>query len=109
MINIVFKRDKNHSIKCIEVKGHARSGEAGFDLVCAGVSAIIIGGANALQGDTDKNYFKIILKSGYALIKHNDNELYDEKFLYTLETMFKMLKTMEESNPKYIKILEKDI
>lgn len=110
MINIVVKRAKDHSIRFIEAKGHAGSGPYGFDLVCAGVSTILMGGANALQGEKeDKECFNIIFKEGYALIELKQNEEYNDKFLYTLEAMFKMLKTIEESSPQFVKIMEKDI
>jgi len=109
MINIVVKRAKDHSIRFIEAKGHAGSGPYGFDLVCAGVSTVLMGGANALQGEVEEEYFNIIFKEGYALIEHKQNEEYNDKFLYTLETMFKMLKTIEESSPQFVKIMEKDI
>jgi len=107
MINIVVKRKSNH-IHSIEVKGHAGSGPYGFDLVCAGVSAILTGGANALQGEGEE-YFNITFKSGYAFIEHKDGAIYNDKFTYTLETMFVLLKTMEESYSEFIRISEKDI
>ena len=37
MIEVVYQRDKN----CVTVKGHAHSGEAGHDLVCASASILI--------------------------------------------------------------------
>ena len=109
MINIVIKRQKDHSIRLIEAKGHAGSGPYGFDLVCAGVSTVLMGGANALQGDVEKEFFEIKFDEGYALIRHKEDEIYNDKFLYTLETMFTMLKTIEQSNPKFIRITEKEI
>ena len=37
MIKVVYNRDVN----CVTVEGHARSGEAGHDLVCASASILI--------------------------------------------------------------------
>ena len=37
MITVVYHRDRNR----VEVKGHAQSGEAGHDLVCASASILV--------------------------------------------------------------------
>ena len=99
MIKIVIKTDEStKTITSIEVKGHANSAEYGKDLVCAAVSAIITGGANALTEDI----YDIELKEGYSLIKANkipgDN---DAVVLKTIETQ---LKTVEEIEKRFVKI-----
>jgi uncharacterized protein YsxB (DUF464 family) len=99
MIKIVIKRDvSSQKIIEIEVKGHANSAEYGKDLICAAVSAIMIGGANSLQ---DKDYdFK--MDEGHAYIKALDIPSdYDSVVLKTIETQ---LKTIEESEKKYVRI-----
>ncbi|HLR64459.1 MAG TPA: ribosomal-processing cysteine protease Prp, partial [Pseudogracilibacillus sp.] len=47
MIKVMTTKQDNEYI-AIEVSGHAESGPYGFDLVCAGVSAITFGAVNAL-------------------------------------------------------------
>ncbi len=99
MIKIVIKRDvSSQKITSIEVKGHANSDDYGKDLVCAAVSTVITGGMNALQ---DKEYdFK--LDEGHAYIKALDIPSdYDAVVLKTIEIQ---LKTIEESNHKYVQI-----
>ena len=99
MIKIVIKRDvSSQKIVQIEVKGHANSDEYGKDLVCAAVSSVITGGMNALL---DKDYdFK--LDEGHAYIKALDIPSdYDSVVLKTIEVQ---LKTIEESDPKYVRI-----
>ena len=99
MIKIVIKRDvSSQKIIEIEVKGHANSAEYGKDLVCAAVSAVITGGANALQ---DKDYdFK--MDEGHAYIKALDIPSdYDAVVLKTIEVQ---LQTIEESDKKYVRI-----
>jgi uncharacterized protein YsxB (DUF464 family) len=54
------------SLVSLEAKGHAESGPYGADLVCAAISAIIVGGFNAL--DDEKNY-SIAANSGHASLK----------------------------------------
>ena len=54
MIKIVLTY-KDNKIDALEIKGHANSAEYGKDLVCAAVSAISVGGLNALAILKDKN------------------------------------------------------
>lgn len=50
MIQIRFYEDKKtHQMTRIEMMGHAESGEAGQDIVCAGVSSMIISALNYLE------------------------------------------------------------
>lgn len=99
MIKIVIKRDVgSNKIILIEVKGHANKDAYGKDLVCAAVSAVITGGFNALM---DKDYdFK--LDEGHAYVKALDIPSdYDSVVLKTIETQ---LKTIEESESKFVQI-----
>lgn len=99
MIRITVKR-KEH-IESIEVKGHANSADHGHDLVCAIVSGITTGLANTLYemvGEDD-----ISLTEGHALISIKDPT---EKSDTILETAIIMLKTAQEVNKDYIKIME---
>lgn len=89
-------------IKSILVKGHSNSAPKGEDLICAGVSSIVTGGANAIEHPecysfkTNDGYFEIVeLKTAN---EHDYN---------VLETMLIQLKTIEEAYPKYIEIIEK--
>ena len=99
MIKIIIKRDESsQKIIEIEVKGHANSDVYGKDLVCAAVSAVITGGANALL---DKEY-SFLMEEGHALIKALDIPSdYDSVVLKTIETQ---LKTIEESESKFVRI-----
>ncbi|API90665.1 hypothetical protein J32TS6_00560 [Virgibacillus pantothenticus] len=47
MIKVTVFRE-NDRIKAFELSGHAESGPYGYDLVCAGVSAVSIGSINAV-------------------------------------------------------------
>ena len=101
MIKVTVLRQDN-LIKSIEINGHAGSGPKGHDLVCAAVSAIITGGANALP---NKNNYKIVLESGHALIAMKEN---DEDGNKVLSTVWVQLKTVEESYSQFIRIDDKD-
>jgi len=90
--------DKN--IHSIEIKGHSNSAEKGKDLVCAGISSIGIGLANAIDQLSNKN----------ALIKVEDNRIIieviheDEILQVILKTGIIQLKTIEEVYSKFVNI-----
>ncbi len=99
MIQITVKR--NPDIISIEVKGHAGSADYGHDLVCAIVSGIITGLANALYEMVHEE--DIVLEEGYAKI-YISNPC--DKSNTICETALYMLKTAQEVNKEYIKIME---
>ena len=101
MIKVTIVRH-NNLIQSLEISGHADSGPKGHDLVCAAVSAIITGGANAIP---NKANYDIKLESGYALIEMKNA---DEESNKVLNTVWVMLKTVEESYPQHIKILDRE-
>ncbi|MCR4911813.1 MAG: ribosomal-processing cysteine protease Prp [Bacilli bacterium] len=115
MVKVVITRDacqKNslgkNKILSIAVKGHANSAPYGQDLVCAAVSSILTGGANALLEGYEANpNFKVILDEGNALIERTNEIDVSDNQETVLETIAIMLKTIEESYSKFIKIEEK--
>ena len=100
MIKVEITREKN-DIKSIEIKGHSKAAEYGFDLVCAATSALITSCFNSLN---DVSKFDLILDEGYSLIEVID--VIDEHDKVVLEVIEKGLKTIAEDNKKFIKIKE---
>ncbi len=101
MIRIEVIRE-NGLIIYLSLKGHANSDEYGKDLVCAGVSSIITGGLNALKNP--KSFF-IKINEGDVEVKAKDAVQQDD--YKTLEVILTQLKTIEEAEPKRVKIIEK--
>jgi uncharacterized protein YsxB (DUF464 family) len=101
MIKIEATRN-NGKIVNLTVKGHANSAPKGEDLVCSAVSAILVGGCNALN---QPNCFAIKLDSGDASISENSHA--NEHDYEVLETMMIQFKTIEESYGKFLQIIEK--
>ena len=86
----------------LTVKGHADSAPYGKDLVCAAVSSILVGGCNALK---EPNCFAIKLDEGDASvteISHANEHDYE-----VLEVMLVQFKSIEETSPKFLKVIEK--
>jgi len=104
MIRVVITKDEQDRITDLKVKGHACSNECGKDLVCAAVSAILVGGANALS---NKDNFSILLKSGDAEIKKINKCSKDDDIV--MNTIAIQLLTIEESYSEFIKVqIDKD-
>ena len=103
MIKINIEKN-NSKVISLEVSGHSNYDEKGKDIVCAGVSAIIVGGINALINE-NKQKIDYECKEGYAKILIKDID--DNNINKILETITTQLYTIEESYPKFIKIIEK--
>lgn len=88
-----------NEVKEILVSGHANFAKYGQDLVCAGVSAIVMGGINALE--KFQQNIEIIQEEnclGVKVIKpHHDIEI-------ILQTILTQLETIAASYQKNIKI-----
>lgn len=86
-------------VKSIMVSGHAESDEYGKDLVCAAVSAIVIGGINALE--KYQKYIRIVQEENLlgveVLIPHQEIQM-------ILQTILIQLQTIADSYQKNIKI-----
>ena len=103
MIKINIEKNDTKIIS-LEVSGHSNYDEKGKDIVCAGVSAIVVGGINALLNE-NKKAIDYECKDGYAyvFVKNIDND----NINMILDVITTQLYTIEESYPKFIKIIEK--
>lgn len=101
MVNIKANR-KDGKIVYLSVLGHADSDVVGKDLVCAAISAITVGGINAL---TEPNKFNLKVEKGDVEISVKGEA--NEHDYQVLETMLVQIKSVEETNSKYVKVIEK--
>lgn len=98
---------ENNKITAFELSGHAESGPYGYDLVCAGVSAVSFGTVNAID-----SLCKIDLKieqadeGGYlhVSIPSDINQELSEKVQLLLDGMIISLETIEREYSQFIKI-----
>lgn len=106
MITVTVSKRDNH-IKEIIISGHAGSGPAGYDLVCAGVSAVSFGLINAVYRLCD---IKLLVvqedEGGYLHIAFPDHVAVEqmEKAQLLLEGMIVSFKSIEEQYSKYIEV-----
>ena len=98
---------ENNKITAFELSGHAESGPYGYDLVCAGVSAVSFGVVNAIDA-----LCKIDLEieqaneGGYlhVSIPNDMNQELSDKVQLLLEGMIISLQTIEREYSQFIKI-----
>lgn len=106
MIRVDIYRDEHtrHIVR-YNVTGHAEYDVAGKDIVCAGVSAIVVGTVNAIEALLD---IQLEHRMDKGLLDVYIPELADEarndKLQWQLETMLVMLHTIEQSYGEYIQI-----
>src|SRR5690625_2386652 len=110
MIKAMINRNDFGQIIAFELSGHAGSGPAGYDLVCAAVSAVAFGMTNAVIKLTEiepiidqggqGGYLKVVLPE-----KISDQKL--ERASLLLEGMLTSLATIERDYGQYISISEK--
>lgn len=101
---------EQEQIKEFEISGHAESGPYGYDLVCAGVSAISFGTINAIlslceidlhiQQAEDGGYLHVTVPEGLS-------EQTNEEVQLLLKAMIVSLQTIEREYSEFITIIEK--
>ena len=72
MIKVTITYD-NNSVRELIVKGHSNYAPKGSDIVCAGVSAIVIGGLNAIGSLVESNNIDYEVKDGYVRMSNLSN------------------------------------
>ena len=100
-INVLTKES---NLKKIEVSGHAYSGEPGFDLVCAGISSIMVGALNAFD-QFSQNCDLILEDTPYIKIECKKASSENRLMMNFLLTQ---LKTVEEVHSEHVKIIMKE-
>lgn len=103
MIKIQINKTNNKYSSLI-VSGHSNYDEHGKDIVCAGVSAIVTGGINAL-GIENKNAISYRVDDGYVNLDVLD--IMNNNIQMIMNVIVIQLRTIEESYKKYVKIYEK--
>ncbi len=98
MIKVTFVSQKEAFVS-LTVEGHAQYAKKGEDLVCAGVSAVSIGGLNALENpdafDIEVTDALITVKARTSISNHD---------AIVLHTILEQLESIEESYPAYVKV-----
>ncbi|MGT2960169.1 ribosomal-processing cysteine protease Prp [Streptococcus caballi] len=105
MIKATFTRQKSSILESVVLTGHAGSGEYGFDVVCAAVSALSISLVNSLEilancqadleiDDIDGGYMKIDISH----VAHNT----DEKAQLLFESFLLAMTNLAENSVEFV-------
>ena len=101
MIHINANR-KDGKIVYLSVEGHADYDTEGKDIICSAISAISVGGINALENPKS---FDLKVEKGNVEISLLSKA--SEHDYQVLETMLIQIKSVEETNSKYVRVVEK--
>jgi len=108
MITVTVYRS-HECVTAFELSGHADSGPYGYDLVCAGVSAVTFGAVNAVLELCDVN---LEIEQGdeggylHVTIPDSENENMNRQVQLLFDGMIISLKTIEREYGDFIKINE---
>ncbi|MCR6111488.1 ribosomal-processing cysteine protease Prp [Bacillus sp. A301a_S52] len=107
MIHVTFNRNDDGTIHTFTMKGHAESGPYGYDLVCAGVSAVSFGAVNAIADLCNTKMMVETKDDGGFLrcrVPKGLNHDTFEKVQLLLNGMLVSLKTIEDQYSQFIRI-----
>lgn len=106
MIKVSIFRE-NDQITAFEISGHAGSGPYGYDLVCAGVSAVSFGAVNAVLTMCDPNlHIEQADEGGYLFVSLPTSMENEHNAQILFEGMLVSLKTIEREYSQFIQIEE---
>lgn len=97
MIEVYF--DKVN--KVFEMTGHAESGDAGTDTVCAAASSIAITSFNGIAKFLDETQYDAIQEDGYLKVSFKKT---NDTVELLLENLLELLQELQSQFPKNIKI-----
>ena len=100
-------RKKNGSYEEFISKGHAGYAEAGQDIVCAAVSALIINTVNSLEKFTDDK-FDVQEKDGFVSI-HFRNNLSERAILLMDSLLLGLTEIAGSYNNRYLTVKVKEV
>ena len=101
-------RKSNGEYTGFSSKGHAGYAEAGFDIICAAVSALTVNTINSIEKFTD-DAFKAEAKDGMLRWKFTEFPLSKETNLLMNSLILGLYDIQENYGKNYIKIIEKSL
>ncbi|WP_353948069.1 ribosomal-processing cysteine protease Prp [Sporolactobacillus sp. Y61] len=110
MITLKVVRDPDGLIRGFTMSGHAGSGPHGYDLVCAGASAVSFGALNAVEQLTGiRPQVNLSGEGGFLSCRLPDQAHVGKmgKARLILEAMLVSMRTIEHSYGTYIRIIDK--
>ena len=94
MVQLDIKKSKNGNVIGFRVSGHAGFSEYGTDVVCAGVSALVINCINSIEEFTDTR-FDLSQNESDGLIDFTCKEPIDERAMLLIQSMIYGVREIE--------------
>ncbi|MDG0871745.1 ribosomal-processing cysteine protease Prp [Paenibacillus thiaminolyticus] len=107
MIHVTVRRKPDRSIAGFSIEGHAEYAPHGEDIVCAGVSAVSVGAANAIEALTGVE-LECEMKDGFlsGTVPFIERKDIEAQVQLLLESMIIGLQSIEASYESYLQIEE---
>lgn len=105
MIQITIYQDSSGCITGFDTGGHAEYAEEGYDIVCAGVSALVITGINSIEQLTADDFTCSEKQETGEIHFRMKTRGHDSQLL--LRSMVLGLKEMERNYSEYIDVIFK--
>ncbi|MDO4813866.1 MAG: ribosomal-processing cysteine protease Prp [Gemella sp.] len=108
MINVLIEK-KEDIVKLLSVDGHADFAELGSDIVCAGVSAVVIGIINSIDILDDDVVFDVSAnedETGHITYRSLESTVKEQLLL---NSMVISLQAIEENYSDFIKIETREV
>lgn len=108
MIKVLIEKEEDR-IKLLTVDGHADFAKLGSDIVCAGVSSVVIGGINAIDILDDNVVFDVSAsedETGHITYR-SISSTYEEQLL--LKSIILSLQAIEENYSEFISIETREV
>ena len=109
MIKVHFERKSDGTIRAFTMDGHADSGPYGYDLVCAGASAVSFGAVNAIAEVAGVELDAEVRDNGgflHCAVPDHVRDEAGEKVQVLLEGLRISLLTMEEQYGRFIHVTD---
>lgn len=102
MIRIKASFDGSRRLIALTVDGHAGYADKGFDIYCAAVSAVFLGGLNCLDDPKERYEAKAVSGFGHLTVRQPISD-HDR---VVLEVMARELKDIADTYPDYVRYQE---
>ncbi|MEN9406613.1 MAG: hypothetical protein RLZ12_897 [Bacillota bacterium] len=110
MINISIDVDQVGAVRRVTVSGHADFAPKGRDIVCAAVSAVVIGLSNAMEKIFQQNFAQVVDATKIiCTIPAGMQAVQQEQALVFFKALCYMLEELADEYSDYVKVSTKRI
>ena len=109
MIHVTILRDRDKTIKGIEIKGHAGYAEYGQDVICAAVSALALNMANSVEAFTGDHFVGSAAEDGGSFTFSFPKEISPESQLLMKSLVLGLESIRDDYGAEYINFRYREV